>query len=359
MRLLICTQRIDENDSVMGFFVSWAQSFESKINQFNIVCLTRGDHSLGYQVGIFPLSFGAQSRIFKVWRFFYYLFLLRNKYDVVFVHMSKEFIWLGAVWWKLTGKKIIFWYNHPLGGWGARIAGFFADAICYTSPQSYFAKHNKGLIMPVGVDTDIFSPREDGEKKHFAYIGRISPIKAVDLIINSFLSIPRETTKEKIFIYGDSPVRDLEYGRKIEAMATDGSDKVETFPGLPNKDLPRIYRQHLAVVNMTKGGSFDKVIFESMSCGTPVISSNPGYRQLIPAEFHGVLCPKEDDMVSLASCLISFVKLPDLDRNNIGRLSREIVEQYHSLDSLTNKIIALGDHLTKKNNETRYRIADL
>lgn len=343
MRLLICTQRVNTADTVMGFFVGWIKSFQTKTRNLKVICLSEGDHFFSDDVGIYPLSEKEEGKLAKALRFLFYLIKLHNQYDVVFVHMSKEFVWLGGWWWKLTGKKVIFWYNHPLGGMGARLAAWLSDEICFTSPQSYFARRGRGVAMPVGIDTEVFKPLAK-TRKGFCYVGRVSPIKSVDLIIKAFASAMGD---EELLIYGDVPARDYKYGEEVYKLAKN-NNLVKMLPGQPNNTLPDIYNLCGAVINMTKGGSFDKVIFESMACGTPVISSNLGYKELLPEKFHSVLCPKEGDLDSLANCLKGFSSLSQSDRNLIGEISREIVVEKHSLDSLTNKVVLMAENLIRK-----------
>ena len=60
-----------------------------------------------------------------------------------------------------------------------------AHNVFYTSPFSYTARFKHSRRMPAGIDTELFS-RNAGitrQPRSILYLGRISPIKKVDVLI--------------------------------------------------------------------------------------------------------------------------------------------------------------------------------
>ena len=92
--------------------------------------------------------------------------------------MNKEYVVLGGLFWKLWGKKIFMWRNHPKGDLFTYIAVWFSNKVFCTSKSSFTARFKKTTLMPVGINTDIFNTKlrtEDYDlyKNEILFLGRI------------------------------------------------------------------------------------------------------------------------------------------------------------------------------------------
>ena len=56
MRLLICTQTVDLNDPVLGFFHGWIAAFSRHCESVHVICLKEGRHSLPANVFVHSLG---------------------------------------------------------------------------------------------------------------------------------------------------------------------------------------------------------------------------------------------------------------------------------------------------------------
>ena len=45
--------------------------------------------------------------------------------------MNPVYIILGGVFWKIMGKKIFLWYNHPMGNMMAKVAILFSNKVLH------------------------------------------------------------------------------------------------------------------------------------------------------------------------------------------------------------------------------------
>ena len=336
MRLLICTQAIDLDDPILGFFHSWVEKISKSSATTTVVCLFKGRNTLQSQIPILSLGKEMCTTTFrKIYLFFTYIIRARARYDAVFVHMNKEYVIMGFVLWKLMGKKIVFWYNHPIADWQARLAGMLADEIMYTSPQSYFGRVGKGLKMPVGVDVDVFVPSlnyESGEGQEIGYVGRVSPIKNIEIIIQAFEKCKAKLANVSLSIYGSTPDRDEHYLSNLKEKALK-IGRIRFEGEIEYSHLPQVYNKCWCIVNMTDDGSFDKVIFEAMACGRLVISSNSINSEMIVQKYQTMLCPTKDSQ-ELSKAFLAIFVLGESERNKIGQMLREIVVKHHSLDLL-------------------------
>ena len=56
MKLLIITQKVDENDQLLGFFIDWIRLFSEKFERIIIICLEKGVFELPENVEVISLG---------------------------------------------------------------------------------------------------------------------------------------------------------------------------------------------------------------------------------------------------------------------------------------------------------------
>ena len=219
MNLLIITQKVDKNDPILGFFHNWVLKLSEKFEEISVICLEKGECDLPKNVKVFSLGKeNGRNKIKYVLNFFQFAFLSGLKYDSVLVHMNQEYVLLGGLLWKFLGKKVFLWRNHPQGSIFTKLAILLSCRVFYTSNYSYTARFKKGLMMPVGIDTDLFRYRDGASvaPNSILSIGRISPIKNIDRIIDAAIKIRNGGVQFKLDIMG-SPVNpeDRKYLEKL------------------------------------------------------------------------------------------------------------------------------------------------
>src|SRR5580704_11376753 len=97
MRLLICTQAVDLDDPVLGFFHRWIAELSKRCERVHVICLKEGRHELPANVFVHSLGKeGGRSRVKYLLNFYRYIRELRGEYDAVFVHMNSEYVVLGG-----------------------------------------------------------------------------------------------------------------------------------------------------------------------------------------------------------------------------------------------------------------------
>lgn len=280
MNILITTQKVDSADPILGFFHGWLLRFAAHYDKVTVICLYEGVHDLPPNVTV--CSLGKErcaSRIQYVINFFRYIYMYRKTYDRVFVHMNEEYILLGGVIWRLMGKRIFMWRNHKSGSWKTRFAVMLADKVFYTSPDSFTAQFKNTQSMPVGIDTDFFMP-DTGLVRSIdvLYVGRISPIKRIDVLIDALshikakgLSVPRTIIVGPV----DNDL-DMKYKSRLIKLTTDLGldDFIEWRAQAVGKDLVKLYHQSKICVNVTESGSFDKTVVESIAAGCVPLVAN-------------------------------------------------------------------------------------
>src|SRR3989344_63543 len=341
-RLLFITQKMDKDDDLLGVYHQWVAKLAEKVEKISVSCLYRGRLELPANVNVFSLGKeNGASRLKYLFNFYRYLWRLRHEYDKVFVHMNPEYVILGAKFWKLLGKKIFLWYYHPLGGLRARLAICLSDLVFHTSSLAFAAHYKKARKMPVGIDTDLFHrlPAISKKPNSILYIGRISPIKKLEVLLDAAKILSAKNLNFSITITGEpSKPSEIAYAEKIKNRAQSllAQGRIEFIKSLPNYQTPELYNHHELSVNMTPSGSFDKTIIESMACETPVIASNKSLRDVLPKE----LIFEEENAKELADKIEAFLHLPISDKREVGVTLRDIALRHHSLRSLIDRLIS-------------------
>jgi len=266
MKLLIITQKVDKNDSVLGFFCRWIEEFSKHFETVTVICLYKGDYDLPENVKI--LSLGKeerQSRLQYLIHFYWYVCYERKNYDIIFVHMNQIYILLAGILWKIWRKKLTIWYTHKSVTLKLRLSVLFANLVFTASKESFRIKTHKVRIMGHGIDVDFFSPtpRQKTEEALLS-VGRLMPVKRHDLAIE----VARETGM-LLRIAGEG-----EEKNKLESLAEKLGSRVE-FLGPVNQDRLRDeYRRASFLIHTSETGSLDKVVLEALACGLPVISTS-------------------------------------------------------------------------------------
>lgn len=317
MKLLIITQAVDREDTTLGFFHSWIQEFSKRVEKVSVICLRAGVYDLPKNVSVFSLgkdrievrSKNHEARMGKlgyIIKFYKYIWKLRGEYDVVFVHMNQEYVVLGGIFWKILGKKVFFWRNHPYGNIWTRIAVYLSNKVFCTSSDSFTAKYKKTEIMPAGIDTNVFKKNSEipREKNSLLVFGRIAPIKKIELAVDSYRLLKQKEVACSLIVVGDSLPKYQSYLEKLKDRAEMLSVSVRFENGVPFKYAPEVFQSHEIFLNFTPSGSFDKMIIEALACGMKVLVLNKSMKNILPEGSIAESSP--EDIANKIQKLLSF-----------------------------------------------------
>lgn len=287
MRLLICTQTVDKNDPILGFFHRWIEEFAKHCTQVIVICLFEGQHALPSNVKV--LSLGkekGESRMKYLSRLYMYIWRERKHYDAVFVHMNQVYVILAGVLWRLWGKKIGLWYVHKSVTTSLRIATVIVDHVFTTSSESFRIDSSKKMMLGHGIDTDLFVPSAHHTQDilRLLTVGRIAKAKRIDAMI-ALVEVLHGRGIPVTFSIVGVPVLDAdrEYERKLRAVVRKKDlEEVVHFEGaIAQNQLPGIYRAADVFLNLSATESMDKAVLEALACGTPVVTSNVAFKGLL------------------------------------------------------------------------------
>ncbi len=335
MKLLILTQKVDKNDSVLGFFHRWIEEFSKNFETVTVICLYKGEYNLPNNVKV--LSLGKESGVSKikyVLNFYKYIISERKNYDRVFVHMNQIYAILGGLYWKMTGKKVYLWYTHKSVTASLKLSLIFLNKVFTASAESFRIKTNKLKVMSHGIDLDLFSfdqGKKYNNKLRLITVGRLSKSKDLLTILNSILKI-KDDVDVTLDIVGDAITFDdkLYFDNLKKFVGENGLDKIVAFHGPKTQTQVVEYIKSADLfIHTSTTGSLDKAALEAMACGTLVMSSNDA---LLPILYPFGLTFKSGDAIFLANELKNFSA--NMKKEEIRVKLREMVERSHSLVNL-------------------------
>ena len=291
MKLLIVTQRVDKKDPILGFFHRWIEEFAKNCDQVTIIGQMVGQYDLPKNVCVESLwkEKGAL-RITQIIRFWVFQWRLRKQYDRVIVHMTPIWIVLGAPLWILLRKKMYLWYEVKRGRWYLPIALRLVRQVFCATKQGLPRPSKKQCILGHGIDTEFFKP--DPSKKDpklIATVGRITPVKNLDLVIEAFSHLPSDCRLEiagGAFISSDKKEQErlesLIAGKRPACRQAGLEDRVSM--GFKTHSEVRDLLQRTNLFLHASAGGLDKVVLEAAAAGCKIVSCCEAAAQILPDE---------------------------------------------------------------------------
>ncbi len=338
-RLLICTQSVDADDPILGFFLRWIHVIASQVDEVVVICLRTGNYRVPSNVTVYSLGKEqGKGRFYHIFQFYRFIIAKRTGYDHVFVHMNPEYVILGGWLWRWWGKKVLLWYTHKAVNLRLRLAEKLTTTIFTASRESFRLSSKKVVVVGHGIDMAAALPMMPrvGGRLSLLWVGRISPVKDLETAILACHILRNKGHDVSLDIVGGvGKPADKEYLRTLQELVVrlDMARTIHFLGSRVHAELPALYASHHALVHTSNTGSMDKVVLEALASGMPVCSSSEAFRSLA-----GLVIPcVPHDQEAFATTIEQF-----LHSGILGPLpqAQAYVEKHHSLDRLVTKILA-------------------
>ncbi len=338
MKLLLTTQAVDKDDLFMGFFHGWLEEMAKYFEHITVICLKEGRHSLPKNVEV--LSLGKEhgtSRLTRVARFFKYVYQRRKEYESVFVHQNEEYILLAGWLWQRWGKQVYMWRNHWAGSARTDRAARYCDKIFCTSKFSYTMKYPKTVLMPVGVDTEMFyrMPEIQRDPRGILFFARLAPSKRPDLLLEALAMLNKKGVSFSAHFYGTPLPKDEAFANKLKQVAKEwGLEKMVSFyPGTPHSEAPRIFNAHSLYVDLGESGMYNKTLFEAAACESMLITASADFAELVDTKY----IYEETGAQELCDKLAKLLKMSLIEQQGAGVQLHNVAKK-HSIEELGKKL---------------------
>jgi glycosyltransferase involved in cell wall biosynthesis len=326
-RLVFITQSVDPEHPVLAATLPKIRALAERVD--DVVVLAQSGGGDGLPANVQVLTFGAPSRMQRVWRF--ERELARSlPAEAVVAHMIPAYVLLAAPLVRPRRTPLLLWYTHWKASSTLRAAEKLATAIVSVDRRSFPLASPKVWPIGHGIDVNEFActNRAGHTGLEALVLGRYSPAKGIETILHAVQQVEGADVR----LHGVA-LNELERRHRsdLERLGVPLGDAV------PRSQVPDLFARSDVLINNMEAGAPDKVVYEAAAACLPVLASNPVFDEL----FDGYpLLFERDSPESLADRLRWFGKLDDGERAEIGRTLRERVAQRHSVDTWADGILA-------------------
>jgi len=228
-------------------------------------------------------------------------------------------------------------YLYTLGG---IIFKSSHKVICLTKHDSFEIMRlgcpaNKTIVIPNGVDIELFKPSGDQEDSLVVWHGRFVPAKGLEYLIGAASSIVRRgRSKVKFALVGDGPLE-----TKIATMTKNLKlTKNIVFVGrLSLRDVALFLGRASIYVLPSLREGMPWSLLEAMASAVPVVGSDiPGINDVVSQGDNGILVPPRNPE-ALADAILTLMADRDL-RRKLGQNARRLMVEKYSWAEITARI---------------------
>jgi glycosyltransferase involved in cell wall biosynthesis len=216
---------------------------------------------------------------------------LARRYDVPFV-VTEHAPWTG--WLDRPGVA-----RQSLPAARASAALMPVSTSVLDSIRAYAGESVSARVVPVGVDTNRFVPREEAarQRDQILFVGWINFNKGIDVLLAAMARLAARDSPGRLLLVGGGFYRDTlvqEQKLREQAAALGLGDRVTFLGRQPPAEVARLMAESAVVVLPSRAESFGAVLVEALACGTPVVATRCGGPEDIVNDAVGKLVPVGD-----------------------------------------------------------------
>lgn len=225
---------------------------------------------------------------------------------------------------------------HRRRGTFGRVDRFLApnDFVARELAEGGIAPSERITVVPHFLPTPLHPPEPPDEVEPYAlYLGRLSPEKGVDLLLEAFEGLP----DHRLVVAGDGPDREA-----LEDFATRRKLDHVHFAGFVTGERKRrlLARAWVTVIPSRVLEVFPLALLESLEAGVPVVVSGHGGLAAVVDEPRGGLWFRPGDSKDLRDRLAGIFENADLRRTLSSRARRQ-VETHYTEDVAAHRLIGV------------------
>jgi glycosyltransferase involved in cell wall biosynthesis len=342
-RLVFATQRIDPTDPAVGAATAKVRALADRVDE--VVVLADGAAPGSLPPNVRVRAFAAASRLGRGARFEAALAaeFARGRPIAVLAHMSPIYAVLAAPLARPLGVPVLLWFTQWRDSRLLRLGERVSSVVLTVDRTTFPFSSPKVVATGHGVDVAFFrcapAPVPSGDELRLVALGRYSPTKGLPAIVRAVRVAQDAGADVRLDVHGPLLLpADAGERLAVEALADElGLDGSIGFHGpLAYDEVPGALARADALVNNTRHGGADKVVFEAAAACRPVLAGGPAFVGLLPESlrFPG------DDVDALAACIVELARLTPDRRAELGRELRARVEVNHSVEHWAEAVLA-------------------
>jgi glycosyltransferase involved in cell wall biosynthesis len=324
--LVFVTQQVDPEHPVLAATVPKISALARRFDEVAVLAASAVHGALPPNCRV--VEYGAGSR-FERGRLYVTALEreLRRKPAAVLVHMTPLLAVLAAPLARPRGVPVLLWFTHWKKSRTLVLAERVSSAVLTVERRSFPFESRKVVAIGHGIDLERFTctRREHAGRLRVVALGRTSPAKGYETVVRAAMLAGVD-----LELRGPSFTEEERAERaRLEALGA----RVEA--PVPYDAVPALLFGKDVLVNNMREGALDKVVYEAAATCMPVLASNSGFDDVLPAELRF----RREDADELAEKL---VHLRDADRNWIGIGLRAAVAERHSVEHWADEVLRVA-----------------
>lgn len=283
----------------------------------------------------------------------YKKFIKQHKFDVVHSwHWSSD--WTEVLGAKLGGAKFI--YTKKAMTWGNihwKIRSYLSDFIITINEEmrDYFPNKKQQQLIPLGLDTNYYSPEKfpenkQSEKFKIITVANLVPVKGIEILIDAIVLLNNSAIE--LTILGDDR---SEYAERLKQKVNQLKLQNQIlFLGKHTDVRPFLAESNLYIIPTLNEGrkeGMPMALVEAMSMGIPVLGSNISGVNFVLKDFKNLLFEASHSS-QLAEKIMEIKNFSEHERNDLGNKLRQYCIDHFSYSSFIKKHEDLYVTLVKK-----------
>lgn len=202
---------------------------------------------------------------------------------------------------------------------------------------------NPIAIIPNPIDIEPLMLETDTcERNTIAFIGRLSPIKNVDRLIQAWHKLGEKTAGYELLIVGDGEQRS-----ELESLGQQLKIENLTFTGfLTGENKKKIYKKMRTMVLPSQSENFGMVVAESLLNKVPVIASKgTPWKDLVEYDAGWWV---DNSIEELSKAIQQAINISHVEVNRKGDNGRRLVQEKYSTDIVSDKMKQLYKYIIKE-----------
>ena len=347
MRIIFITQRVDPDDPILGATVAKIRALAARVDEVVVMSDSAVEGSLPANCSV--RSFASSTRVGRGLRFQYALAaeLVRSPRPVaVIAHMCPIYAVLAAPLARPLGVRLLLWYAnwHPTRM--LSVAARCATQIVSVDALSVPLRSAKVVGIGHGIDVAQFSCAGSATTwppYDLVALGRYSDSKGLETIVHAVRLAREGGLDVRLRCHGTStlpgePESLARLRLLVEQLGL--GDAIHVGDPLPRGEVPALFTRSWALVNNTRSGAPDKVVYEACASCLPILVSSPPVGALVDDLEPNLRFPA-DDAEALASTIGGLIRAGDDARAALGATLRARVTAAHSTESWAAGIMKL------------------
>ncbi|MFA6527981.1 MAG: glycosyltransferase family 4 protein [Candidatus Gracilibacteria bacterium] len=233
---------------------------------------------------------------------------------------------MGSLWLKFAERWVKF---------AMRNTDLCGCVSSYSEEKAIMLGAKKTMIIPNGVDTDIFYPmKERAGGYKIVTTSTLIPRNGIDVLVRAFGHIAHTIPQATLEIAGDGPMED-ELKHLVKELGVEG--RVKFLGTLPHEKVPDLLRSADLFVRPSRAEGFGVSFVEAMACGVPVITCPSGGIVDFVVDGKTGIFVRPDDPKGLADAIEAvFIDIGKLEDMKVQAL--KMVRERYSWDKITDKV---------------------